>query len=106
MSIGSHRRGRYRIRSRLYDPTSDAVSTLSLKEKLDDSFKPVSKSHLNFEHTEFETDAKIPFKRPSLSNEEFQAKVIDLLEDIRNLSLDNFVQNYLLLSDKLAKYLN
>lgn len=104
----SIRKGRYRIRSRLYDPNNDGISPLSFRDKHAGFVKPTSnnqKSNFNLEK-KFEQDPDIPFKREILTNEEFQTKVLELLEDIRSLSLDNFVQNYLLLSDKLAKYFN
>lgn len=101
MFVESLRKGQYRIRSRLYDPNNDGLYTLSLKDR------PSSSNHQNnFDSENFEQEPEIPFKRTLLSNEEFQDRVLELLEDIRNLSLDNFVQNYLLLSDKLAKYFN
>ncbi|RNA12801.1 hypothetical protein BpHYR1_039173 [Brachionus plicatilis] len=88
----SIRRGRYRIRSRLRDPTNDAISTLSLKDKQDVLMKAAPNNPTSKFHSD--NPEPMPFKRTLLSNEEFQTKVLDLLEDIRNLSLDNFGRDF------------
>lgn len=45
-------------------------------------------------------------KPPVLSNEEFQNRVLESLEDIQALTFQNFVQTYLILTEKLSKYLS
>ncbi|CAF1038065.1 unnamed protein product [Brachionus calyciflorus] len=86
------RNSKYRFRSRL-DSTTDRIDRLSLKQRQNE---PVQDDESILTSS---TSKVLP-----LSNEEFQMKVLEKLDEIRTLSMYNYIQGYLILMEKLSNF--